>query len=158
MGYDISAFDKENKRSIAYMEAPANSFEKIKSKGYDWFALINASECDGIVSGLGIEKFIQLIDLKRAYKILLKMDDNNKFKNNISGPLIDPTGISKIMERSIQEKVNLGMLDKILLQHQMIQAQNKQAIYVIDELKDFMKQCIDWCEEKGKLGLMINFA
>lgn len=158
MGYDISAYDKESKRNIAYMEAPANSFEKIKYNGYDWFALINASDCDGVVSGLGVEKEIRLVDLKRAYKILLTMDEDDKFKNNLSGPLLDPMGMSKYVEKSIQEHVNLGMLDKIMLKHQMIQGQNQQAMYVIDELKEYMKQCIDWCEEKGESEILMSFS
>ena len=141
------------------MEAPANSFEKIKYNGYDWFALINASDCDGVVSGLGVEKYIQLVDLKRAHKILLTMDEDNKLKNNLSGPLLDPMGMSKIMERSIQEHIgNLGMMDKIMLKHRMIQGQNQQAMYVIDELKDYMKLCIEWCEKMGKLEILMSFS
>ncbi|MFX1457485.1 MAG: hypothetical protein ACFFDB_19120 [Promethearchaeota archaeon] len=158
MGYDISSYDEENKRNIAGMEAPANCFEKIKYNGYDWFGLINASDCDGVVSGLGIEKYIQLKDLKRAYEILITMDKDDKLKNSLSGPLMDPMGISKMMERQIQERINISMFDKIMLKHQMIEGQNRQAMYIIDELKDYMKYCIEWCENNNRSKILMYFG
>ena len=39
------------------------TFGMIQEQGYDWFKLIDATECDGGVSGLGIEKKIKLVKL-----------------------------------------------------------------------------------------------
>ena len=156
MGYDIAAYD--GKTYVASMEAPAYAFEKIKYNGYDWFFLIDAIECDGQVSGLGVDKQIKYKDIKHAYEVLLERDEGDSFKNSISGPFLDPMGVGKMMERTVQEHVNLSPIDKIMLQMKMQQGQNRQAQYIIDELKDFMKDCIDYCEENGKLELKMSFG
>lgn len=158
MGYDISAYDEHSKSHVAGMEAPANCFEKIKYNGYDWFDLINASDCDGVVSGLGVEKKIRLVDLEHAYEILITMDQDDRLKNSLSGPLMDPMGINKIVERQIQELGNMSIFDKIMLKHQMIEGQNRQAMYIIDELKNFMKYCIEWCKEHNKSKILMYFG
>ncbi|MHA1757473.1 MAG: hypothetical protein ACTSVV_11925 [Promethearchaeota archaeon] len=157
MGYDITAFD-EKKNVIAYLEAPANVFEKIKYNGYDWFELINATECDGIVSGLGVEKLIKLKDLEHAFNVLNTLDKNDGFKNKITGPLIDPRGISIISEHYMERIISLSPIDKIILKHQLIDAQNQQAKLIVDDLKEFMKTCIEWCKKYYKNLILMEFA
>jgi hypothetical protein len=156
MGYDIAAYDGET--YVASMEAPAYAFEKIKHNGYDWFFLIDAIECDGQVSGLGLEKKIKYKRIKHAYVVLTEKDKGDSFKISISGPFLDPMGVGKMMERTIQEHVNLSPMDKIMLQLKMQQGQNRQAQYIIEELKEFMQNCIEYCEDNGKLELKMVFS
>ena len=157
MGYDISAYGTD-KYPIASMEAPANVFEKLKSNGYDWFMSIDAPECDGIVSGLGDKKKIKLTQLKKALNELMDLDRNNAFKENIRGPYVDPMGIGKIMEKAVQEHAKINFLDRIYLKHQMIEGQNRVARYIIDDLKEFMGSCIDWCKENNRNEVTMFFS
>jgi len=154
MGYDIAAYDNE-RNAISYMEAPANSFEKLKQFGYDWFDLINASECDGVVSGLGDEKLILLADLQKALHVLLAKEE--EVKSKVSSTLEDPLGVAKIMERSINERRKLSPFDQFELRYQMIEAQNRQAKYVLDELKEFMNYVIQWAEEHEQSSILMEF-
>lgn len=140
------------------MEAPANSFEKLKYHGYDWFGLIHASDCDGKVSGIGVEKIIQLDHLKNAYAILVKMDENDQLKSNIDGPMVDPMGLAGIMEQSLQQHVKLSLMDKVFLRQKMLDAQNRQVCYIIDDLKDFMRYTIQWCETNNKTQILMSFG
>ena len=69
MGFDITAYST-NKKEVAYHRAYMGGFRMMREQGYDWFLLIDASECDAGVSGNGDEKNIKLIDLKVAIRIL----------------------------------------------------------------------------------------
>jgi hypothetical protein len=75
--YDIIAYD-ENGKEIAHMRAFIGAFRMIWEQGYDWFKLIDATECDGGVSGLGIEKKIKLVKLLKAMRKLKTHDTKGK--------------------------------------------------------------------------------
>lgn len=75
--YDIMGYD-ENGKEIAHMRAHIGAFRMISEQGYDWFKLIDATECDGGVSGLGIEKKIKLVRLLRAMRKLKIHDAKGK--------------------------------------------------------------------------------
>jgi len=90
MGYDITAYgtnedleeitdeygdlilDFDSVKEISYHRAYMGGFRMMAQQGYNWFDLINASECDDGVSGNGTTKKIKLLDLKNALKILLE--------------------------------------------------------------------------------------
>jgi len=71
MGYDIFAFG-DGRQQIGYINPVAGTFRDAKEHGYDWFALIGASECDGQwgVSGNGNDKMITVENLNRAMKAM----------------------------------------------------------------------------------------
>ncbi len=69
MGYYISAYD-ENEKEIAILKVIVGGFIITRELGYDWFNLIGAKECDGGVSGMGIEKKIKLATLQKAMEKL----------------------------------------------------------------------------------------
>ncbi|MFX0148837.1 MAG: hypothetical protein ACFE8E_13950 [Candidatus Hodarchaeota archaeon] len=67
--YSITAFDDKGKE-IANMSLAVGAFIRISEQGYNWFKLIDAIECNGGISGLGIEKKIKLVNLLKAMKKL----------------------------------------------------------------------------------------
>jgi len=69
MGYYISAYD-ESEKEIAILKVIVGGFIITRELGYDWFDLIGAKECDGGVSGMGIEKKIKLATLQKAMEKL----------------------------------------------------------------------------------------
>ena len=69
MGYYICAYD-ENEKEFAYLRVITGGFIITRELGYDWFDLIDAMECDGGVSGMGIEKKIELATLQKAMEKL----------------------------------------------------------------------------------------
>ena len=75
--YHIVAYDESGKE-ILTMTAAIGTFRMIQEQGYDWFKLIDATECDGGVSGLGIEKKIKLVKLLKAIRKLKTHDTNGK--------------------------------------------------------------------------------
>ncbi|MHA1193595.1 MAG: hypothetical protein ACTSP9_15130 [Promethearchaeota archaeon] len=77
MGYYILACD-ENENEIAYLRVYPGGIVMSRELGYDWFKLIDANECDGGVSGLGIEKNIKLVKLQKAVEKLKKYDIKEK--------------------------------------------------------------------------------
>jgi len=77
MGYYISAYD-ENENEIAYLRIYSGGIVMTRELGYDWFKLIDASECDGGVSGLAIEKNIKLVKLQKAVEKLKTHDIKKK--------------------------------------------------------------------------------
>jgi hypothetical protein len=154
MGYDITAYSLDQK-NITYMEAPANAFEKLKLLGYDWFSLIHAPECDGIVSGLGDEKEIEIAHIQNALKVLIAKEE--EVKSKVNSTLVDPMGIAKIMEQSIQQHQKLTPFDQFELRYQMTEAQNRQAKYVLDELKSFMSYITQWAEDHKQSSIVISF-
>jgi len=80
MGYDISAFadENENQETITDFHTYMGAFRMLREQGYDWFELIDASECDGGVSGLGFGKYISLQNLENATNILKNYDPKDK--------------------------------------------------------------------------------
>ena len=71
MGFDIYALDEDDEE-IAYFRSHAGGFNWLNDEGYDWFALINAKDCDGGCSGTGAKREVQLEDLQYA---MLFMDN-----------------------------------------------------------------------------------
>ena len=67
--YDIYAYD-DNGKEIAYLGTGMRAFRELIQLGYFWFELIDATECDGGVSGMGIDKKIKLVNLLNAMKKL----------------------------------------------------------------------------------------
>jgi len=67
--YSISAFD-DHRKEVAHFSVAMGAFRRISEQGYNWFKLIDATECDGGVSGMGIEKKIKLVKLLKAMKKL----------------------------------------------------------------------------------------
>ena len=60
------------------MSPAMGTFRMIHEQGYDWFKLIDATECDGGVSWLGIEKKIKLVKLLKAMRKLKTHDTKGK--------------------------------------------------------------------------------
>lgn len=73
MGFDITAIDDEGKE-VSYHRAYMGGFRMMREQGYDWFALIDASDMDCGVSGCGGTKNIKLQDLKHALKELVNFE------------------------------------------------------------------------------------
>ena len=69
LGFDIYAFD-EDEEEVAYFRSHAGGFRWLSDEGYDWFALINAEDCDGGCSGTGAERDVQLEDLQHAMQVM----------------------------------------------------------------------------------------
>ncbi|MHA1986543.1 MAG: hypothetical protein ACW98D_07890 [Promethearchaeota archaeon] len=97
MGYYISAYDG-NEDEIAYLRIYPGGILMTRELGYDWFELLDASECDGGISGLGIEKNIKLDKLQKAV---------NKLKNsNIKVKLIEfnPSSLQDLQDLWVSQK------------------------------------------------------
>ena len=93
-------------------------------QGYDWFKLIDASDCDGGVSGNGNEKQISLSNLKNALKVLLKHKPNCLANGGWKG------------EIDLRDEFS----------------------YRKPILKEFMEECIKWCEDNKEDSILIYFS
>jgi len=124
--YDIYAYD-ENKREIAHLRAATGTFRRINEHGYDWFKLINASECDGGVSGMGVEKKIKLFNFLKAMKKL----KSHKVKRELV-KIHDDTkdGTTVLVDYWTSRK---------------------------RKLRKFMRKCINWCILNNKDEILIGF-
>lgn len=80
MGFDIWAYD-EKRHEVAYLRSYMGGFRMTAEQGYDWFKLIDASECDAGVSGNGDEKYISLDKLINALNVLEKHDPRGKLSS-----------------------------------------------------------------------------
>jgi len=97
MGYYISAYDKKE-NEIAILRVYPGGIVMTREIGYDWFKLIDASECDGGVSGLAIEKNIKLVKLQNAVEKLTKYDIKEKFTE------LNPSSLQDLKELWISQK------------------------------------------------------
>ena len=124
--YSISAYDDKGKE-IAHMSVAMGTFRRIREHGYDWFKLIVASECDGGVSGMGVDKKIKLYYLLKAMK---------KLK-------------SHHVERELV-KFHDGTKDGTWVLVDNWTGRKRQ-------LRKFMRKCINWCILNKKSEILIGF-
>ncbi|MHA1193596.1 MAG: hypothetical protein ACTSP9_15135 [Promethearchaeota archaeon] len=115
MAYDITAYD-ENGKKIVHLRFGIGTFRKICEQGYDWFKLINAWECDGGVSGMGVEKQIKLVKLLKAMKKLKTHDTKGRLAqySPLLGNFIYDTWGSKkrILRKFMRKCINWCILNK----------------------------------------------
>lgn len=97
MGYYISAYDKDE-NEIAILRVFPGGIVMTREVGYDWFKLINASECDAGVSGSAIEKNIKLVELQNAVEILTNYGIKEKLTE------FNPNSLRSLQELWISQK------------------------------------------------------
>jgi pectate lyase len=67
-------------------------------------------------------------------------------------------GIGHIVEKSIQMHVEMNLFDRIKLREKMLESQNRVVGYIIDELKEYMNSCIEWCENGNHNKVLMYFG
>ena len=149
MGYAMYVEDTLGE-NLFNLETPANTFDKLRLCGYDWFSLINAVECDGHVSGTGMGKKILLENIKKALRLL----DVNKLKTALmeKRELEDPLGTNKAFMDNLKARYNIQNLESHFIDHQI--ESSRRLIY---ELEKFMQNCITWCQEYKRNEILIRF-
>lgn len=133
MGYDIYAMGPGGEE-VAYFQARMGTFRCLRQQGYDWFDLIDAKECDGLVSGKGITKYITSGHLKHALEVLQSHD---------------PGG--RLARMPLDVLTLLGFIDR---EDEFVDTFS----YYKDSLAEFMEECIYWCEATKNQGIDISFA